>query len=219
MIRSKISPKYNNKRKYNECDNPNEEEKEEKEEKRDKVTVIDNHIYFYADVNSDNVLELNKCILKLNKDLQTFKNISNVEYGVELKDLCIYLHINSLGGYVTDAFSVADTVINSKIPIYSIIEGYVASAATFISIVCAKRYMTKHSSFLIHQLSGSCWGTYQQMGDDLKNSTHLQKQIKKLYMEHSKGKLKKEKLDEFLMRDLMLSSKKCKKMGFVDEIM
>ncbi len=160
------------------------------------VEIVDNHIYFYCDVNTKNILELNKAITKLNKKLITFKNSTNVEYGIDINNMVIYLHINSLGGYVTDAFSGVDSIISSKIPIHSIIEGYAASAATFLSIVCKKRYITKHSSVLIHQLSGGYWGTYQQMIDDMKNSEYLDKKIKKLYMEHTKGKIKKEKLDE-----------------------
>ena len=123
-----------------------------------------------------------------------------------------------MGGYVTDAFSGVDAILGSEIPINSIIEGYAASAATFLSVVCNRRYITKHSSVLIHQLSGGYWGTYQQMTDDMKNSTYLQKKIKGLYMEHSRGKMKKEKLEELLKRDLMLNFKKCRKMGLVDEL-
>ena len=114
--------------------------------------VVDNHIYFYSDVNTESILELNRCIYKLNKDLLIFKNNSKIEYGLDVNDICIYLHINSLGGYVTDAFSGVDTIIKSEIPIYSIVEGYAASAATFLSIVCRKRFMTRHSTLLIHQL-------------------------------------------------------------------
>ena len=51
-----------------------------------------------------------------------------------------------MGGYVTDAFSGVDAIIGSEIPINSIIEGYAASAATFLSVVCNRRYITKHSS-------------------------------------------------------------------------
>ena len=123
-----------------------------------------------------------------------------------------------MGGYVTDAFSGVDAIISSEIPIYSIIEGYAASAATFLSVVCKKRFITKHSSVLIHQLSGGFWGTYEQMTDDIKNSRYLHKRIKKLYMEHTREKMKKENLDDLLKRDLMLSFKKCIKMGLVDQL-
>jgi ATP-dependent protease ClpP protease subunit len=182
------------------------------------VEVIDNHIYFYCDVNTKNILELNKAIFTLNKTLVNFRKSSHIEYGINIENMIIYLHINSLGGYLTDAFSGVDTIINSDIPIYSIIEGYAASAATFLSVVCSKRFITKHSSVLIHQLSGGYWGTYQQMTDDMKNSTYLHKKIKNLYIEYCKGKMKKDKLDELLKRDIMLNFKKCKKIGLVDEL-
>ena len=211
-----------NKRKFSELENfvVNSVGEEENSQllNESKVEVIDNHIYFYCDVNTKNILELNKAIFTLNKTLASFKKTSQIEYGIEISDLVIYLHINSMGGYVTDAFSGVDAIIGSQIPIYSIIEGYAASAATFLSIVCNKRYITIHSSVLIHQLSGGYWGTYQQMTDDMKNSKYLHKKIKRLYIEHCKGKMKKDKLDELLKRDLMLNFKKCKKMGLIDEL-
>lgn len=211
-----------NKRKISELENfivnSGGEEENSHSVNESKVEVIDNHIYFYCDVNKKNILELNKAIFTLNKTLISFKKTSQLEYDVDVNNLVIYLHINSFGGYVTDAFSGVDAIISSQIPIYSIIEGYVASAATFLSIVCNKRYITKHSSVLIHQLSGGCWGTYEQMTDDIKNSKYLHKKIKGLYIEYSKGKMKKDKLDELLKRDLMLNYKKCKKMGIVDEL-
>lgn len=213
----------NGKRKFSDLENliinaAGEEEHGENNNNWQQVEVVDNHIYFYCDVNTKNILDLNKAIFKLNKTLTSVKNSTNVEFGINISDMVIYLHINSMGGYVTDAFSGVDAIISSEIPIYSIIEGYAASAATFLSVVCNKRYITKHSSVLIHQLSGGYWGTYQQMTDDMKNSTYLQKKIKRLYMEYSKGKMKKEKLEELLKRDLMLSFKKCRKMGLVDEL-
>ena len=212
----------NGKRKLSEIENviikSGEDNNENSLCSEDVVEVVDNHIYFYCDVNTKNILELNKAILKLNKTLVSLKNSTNIEYGVNMNDLVIYLHINSLGGYVTDAFSGVDTIISSKIPIYSIIEGYAASAATFLSVVCSKRYITKHSSVLIHQLSGGYWGTYQQMTDDMKNSTYLQKKIMSLYMDYTKGKMKKDKLEELLKRDIMLNFKKCKKLGLVDDL-
>ena len=56
---------------------------------------------------------------------------------------------------------------------------------SFLSIVFSERYMTKHSSILIHQLSGSTWGTYEQMKDHFTNSTFLQKQIRDIYLQYS----------------------------------
>jgi len=184
----------------------------------DKVTVINNHIYFYADVNTETILALNKAISQLNRELAYVKTNTKIDFDINMDNFKIYLHINSPGGYVTDAFSAVDTIINSKIHVVSIIEGHVASAATFLSIVCSERYMTKHSSMLIHQLSGSSWGTYEQMKDNFINSTFLQKQIRDLYLENCNGKIKQSQLDNFLKRDIMMNYTKCKKLGLVDKL-
>ncbi len=184
----------------------------------DKVTVINNHIYFYTDVNTETILALNKAIIQLNRELSYIKTNTKIDFDINIDNLKIYLHINSPGGYVTDAFGAVDTIINSKIPVVSIIEGHAASAATFLSIVCSERYMTKHSSMLIHQLSGSTWGTYEQMKDHFTNSTFLQKQIRDLYLQYSNGKIKQSQLDNFLKRDIMMNYTKCKKLGLVDKL-
>ena len=184
----------------------------------EKVTIINNHIYFYTDVNTETILALNKAIMQLNRELSYIKTNTKIDFDIDLSNLKIYLHINSPGGYVIDAFSGVDTIIKSKIPIVSIIEGHVASAATFLSIVCSERYMTKHSSMLIHQLSGSVWGTFEQMKDHFTNSTFLQKQIRDLYLQYCNGKIKQSQLDNFLKRDIMMNYTKCKKLGLVDKL-
>jgi ATP-dependent protease ClpP protease subunit len=182
------------------------------------VQCVDNHIYFYAEVNTETILELNKAILRLNKDMKNYMDVARCEYNMDVGEVCIYLHINSGGGYITDALSGVDTILKSNIPVISIVEGYVASAATLLSIVCAKRFMTKHSSMLIHQLSGGMWGTFEQMKDDMTNSSYLQKKIKEMYIEYGRGKMKKERLEKMLARDLMMNFKKSKKLGLVDEL-
>ena len=72
---------------------------------------------------------LNKKINELNKILLK----QSIDY--DIKPINIYLHINSFGGSLFAAFSTIDTIINSQIPIISIVEGAAASAATLISIV------------------------------------------------------------------------------------
>jgi len=182
------------------------------------VQCVDNHIYFYTDVNTRSILELNNAIMRLNKNMKYYMDVARCEYNMDIAEACIYLHINSGGGYITDALSGVDTILKSTIPIISIVEGFVASAATLLSIVCAKRFMTKHSTMLIHQLSGETWGTFEQMKDNMANSSYLQKKIKQIYIEYGRGKMKKERLDKLLTRDLMMNFKKSKKLGLVDEL-
>jgi ATP-dependent protease ClpP protease subunit len=169
-----------------------------------------NHIYFYSDVDQYSCLELNKKINDLNKELLQHA----IEYEVEPPN--IYLHINSFGGSLFAAFSTIDTILNSKIPIISIIEGCAASAATIISIVCHKRYCTANSFMLIHQLSTGAMGKYEEMKDDFLNDTKLMELLYKLYKNHTKMDLKT--IKRVLKRDLWWESNECLKNGLIDEI-
>ena len=181
------------------------------------VTCENNHIYFYGDVNTENILQLIKFINTLNYKLRLEDAELTIRHGSS-PNMRIYLHINSVGGFITDALAGVDCIKKSKIPIVSIIEGCAASAATLLSVVANERHITQHSSMLIHQLSGSFWGTYEQMKDDFTNSTYLEDVTNNIYLEHTHGKMNKKKLSKYLKRDLWWDAKKCKKLGLVDEI-
>jgi ATP-dependent protease ClpP protease subunit len=169
-----------------------------------------NHIYFYTEVDKDTCLDLNRKINELNKDLLKH----SIEYEIEPPN--IYLHINSFGGSLFAAFSTIDTIMNSRIPIISIIEGGAASAATIISMVCHKRYITPSSFMLIHQLSTGASGKYEEMKDDFMNDTALMDLLYKLYLEHTTMDLKT--IKRVLKRDLWWDASKCLENGLVDDI-
>jgi membrane-bound serine protease (ClpP class) len=58
----------------------------------------------------------------------------------------ILVHMNTYGGYVTDADSIRTILLNSKIPAYVFIDNNAASAGALISLACDKIYMRKGSS-------------------------------------------------------------------------
>ncbi len=134
-----------------------------------------NHIIFKGDVNKNNVYQLGEEIHKLNKDFRELEK--NLE-SVNVTPKPIYLHINSYGGYLDDAWAAVDFIKNSKIPIHTIVEGRVASAASMMSVIGKKRYMSKHSRILIHQLSGGVWG--KSRSSCLSNGMGKRKQTKRL---------------------------------------
>ena len=203
--------------------NPSNKKKAELEEEGgagsdgEMVSYEDNHIYFYDEVNTKSILILTKYIKAINTKLLLFKTDMEIKYNTQI-DLEIYIHINSYGGYITDALSGVDAIRNSKIPITTIVEGAAASAATLLSIVGKKRQMTRNSSMLIHQLSGASEGTYEHMKDELVNCTYLEDICNKIYLENTKKKLKKKILDETLKHDLWWDANKCLHYGLVDEI-
>jgi membrane-bound serine protease (ClpP class) len=53
----------------------------------------------------------------------------------------IVVHMNTYGGYVTDADSIRTRLLNTKIPVYVFIDNNAASAGALISLACDKIYM------------------------------------------------------------------------------
>lgn len=183
----------------------------------DCVSIKDNHIYFYGNVNTKNCLNINLAIKEVGRKM----TLVSYDMNIEPEHLKIYLHINSFGGSVFAAISTIDTIKSSKIPVVSIVEGGAASAATLMSCVCSERYIRPNSFMLIHQVSSGFWGTMEEIKDEFKNLKKLMKFIKKLYKKHSKldnSEDSEVQLDSILKRDIWWDSSECLKYGLVDEI-
>lgn len=198
---------------------PNEVELENSPKKSDSasnddssVEVDANTIYFYSSVTQQDNFTLNKYLAKLDKELPL------VETKYKLKNkIPIHLRINSYGGSVFAAFSTLDYLNQNGQPIYTYIDGCAASAGTIMSVCGNRRFIGENSYMLVHQLSSTHWGKYQELQDDMKNSDELMKRIKNIY--ENKTKIPKTKMDEILRHDLWWDSKTCLKYGLVDEIL
>lgn len=172
--------------------------------------TFSNHLYFYTPVTSETVLRLNQQIAALTVELQC----QALRFGTPPAG--IFLHISSGGGYVLDGLNAMDTISSNPIPITTIIEGFGASAATFLSVAGKRRLIKRNSYMLIHQLSTASWGTMQQVEDDMENSRILMKKIKEIYKMYTKVPMKE--IDEILKHDLYWDAEKCKELGLIDEI-
>ena len=174
------------------------------------IAVHENKIYYYAGVNRDSAVELNKKIGELESKSLTLGNNLDIEPPI-LKIL-----INSGGGSITAGISSMDTILRCKVPVHTYVDGFCASAATFLSVVGKKRYMSRNSYMLIHQLSSTLWGKYSEIEDEKKNLDLMMETIKSVYKEYTKVPMKK--LDEILKHDLLWDAKTCLKYGLIDEI-
>lgn len=175
------------------------------------LETIDNKIYFYAEIYRDKVLQLNRKIRELNNSMIRQKDQLNLT-----EDIPIYLYINSFGGSIFSGFSAMDALVESKLPIVTIVDGVCASAATFLSVVGKKRLITKHSYMLIHQLSSIHWGKYEEFKDNMENLDKFMELIKEIYGRYAE--IPEEKLNEILKHDIFLNSEECLEYKLVDKI-
>lgn len=178
-----------------------------------KVYRASNHIYFYAGVTKASVYKLNEAIDELNA---AFEKLQRNNPGIEMKPEPIMLHINSYGGSVFAAFAAVDMIMQSKIPVHTIVEGATASSGTIMSVVGKKRYIRPHASMLIHQLSSWIGGKMTEVEESMENLEQMMDTIKDIYVNNTK--IRGRKLDELLKHDLWWKPDVCLKYGLVDEI-
>ena len=176
------------------------------------VRVVENTIFYYADVTEQSALDLNQALYEVDAKLRNTQNILGPDFGPHLK-----LRINSYGGSLFAGLAVLDTIRNLKSEVYTYVDGAAASAATIISIAGKKRFTGKHSMMLIHQLSAGNYGRYSELEDDMENNRRLMKTIKDIYKQYTKVPMKQ--IDEILKHDLWFDSTKCLELGLVDQVL
>jgi ATP-dependent Clp endopeptidase proteolytic subunit ClpP len=175
-----------------------------------KITRDINHIYYHSEVDRDSIFDLCELIKEAEEENMF------TSYKMHIDPIPIYLHINSYGGSIFAAFAAIDCINACKVPVYTIIEGAVASAGTLISVFGKKRYIRPHAYMLIHQLSSGFWGKMSEIDDEHKNLSELTDRILTIYRENTK--IPKKELQELLKHDLWLNVEKAMKYGLVDEI-
>ena len=178
------------------------------------VETVDNHIYFYADVDSDRCLALIRSVRETDARLRG----EYLSRGMEgLSPTPIWLHIHSYGGDLFTGFSVADQLAMVQTPIYSVVEGICASAGTLISMSCTRRYILPSSFMLIHQLSGLKWGTHEQFKDEMTLQSKAMDRLVDFYAARSKTSA--EQIRSMLTRDYWMDAEASVKEGFADGIL
>jgi len=169
------------------------------------------HIYYYSNVDQKSIQDLNMSLQSaslLSREIQ-------IEYDLD-EPPPVHLHIHSYGGDVYSGLAGASAISNSKVPVYTYVEGGVASAGTLLSMAGKKRYITDLSFMLIHQVSGWSTGSFEQIKDETQNLQTLMGLLTDFYVKYSK--MKKKDIKKIVKRDIWLSSGECLKNGLVDKI-
>lgn len=178
------------------------------------VSSVGNAIYFQTKVSQTSVSSLIDIINSKNKEFNDLKKDSSV---LLIKPNPIYLYITSYGGCLFSGFRAVDAIKRSAIPIYTVIDGYAASAATLMSVVGEKRFITPSSYMLIHQLSSGSIGKYWEIKDEYSNCKQLMDKIYEIYTKNTN--MNREELEGFLTHDLWWDANKCAEVELIDEVL
>lgn len=169
------------------------------------------NINFYSDITDETISDLNGMLQEKSFDLLSIQ----CQYELEIIPP-LHLHLQSFGGDIFSGIAGMEAIRTSKVPIYTYVNGIVASAATLLSIVGEKRYINKEACMLIHQISSGFWGKFGEFEDELTNLNLIMSKLKKIYKQYTK--LDDTILNELLKHDLYLESDMCLQYGLVDYI-
>lgn len=200
----------------------------EENEDNDVVKIFVNQkknlIYFNAPIEIEYTLELIEHLHEMEQnELERVNELvfeMKKKTGIEFKGIDyirpIVLEMNSNGGLIHEAFAVVDTIKNLKVPVHTICKGYTASAATLITLAGTRRFITRNSYFLIHEISDEIAGNYTFMKHNFENSRTLMDHIIDYYVNHSN--LNHEKVREYIKTEICWNAEQTLEYGFVDEI-
>jgi ATP-dependent protease ClpP protease subunit len=102
-------------------------------------------------------------------------------------------------------------------PVYTVIDGFVASAGTLISTAGERRFVSKNAYMLIHELRSQFWGKMSEIEEEFSNLQKIMAHIIKHYTEHTK--ISRKQLDKILVKDSIWNATECIDHGIVDEVM
>jgi ATP-dependent protease ClpP protease subunit len=174
------------------------------------VETDNNKIYFNGEITEESCILLRKSILEASVNSRVFGMT------FKINPIPIELHIQSYGGSFLPTLGIIDLIDKLDVDVFSYIDSYAASAATMISVSCKKKFISKHSFMLIHQLSAETQGKYELMTNEMKNLEQFMDTIKSIYIENTY--IKKDEIDELLKKDIWFNADKCLELGLVDEI-
>ena len=168
-----------------------------------------NHIYFNNDINMDTAFDLNKELRDVEIKIKTMSASLNTPVQP------IYLHLTTDGGLIYAALSIIDCIKSLSLPVYTVIDGFVASAGTLISLSGEKRFMGRNAYMLIHELRGGMWGKMTEIDEEYSNLKKMMSHIIKIYTK--KTNIKKKELEKILKKDVIWNFKECIEKGLIED--
>lgn len=176
------------------------------EEQKDPTLESQGMYLFMEDFNEKSCAKAIRFVLEKNMSNSPPKNLRFI--------------INSPGGHVTDCFALIDTIKASKIPVYTVGLGCIASCGLllFMSGQKGHRYLTPNTSILSHQFSWGSYGKEHELFARVKEFNLSQERMLDHYRKCTG--LGDKKIREFLLppEDVWLTAEEAVKLNVADKI-
>ena len=138
-------------------------------------------LYLSSDIDNESTSKIITEILKINE-----ADDASEGSVVGFKREPIKLYVQSFGGSVYDCWALIDIMINTKTPIYTYCTGYAMSCGFLIFLAGDKRFASKHSTFMYHQISiGYDYMEYTRIKEDMHENEFLQGMMERMVLERT----------------------------------
>lgn len=130
----------------------------------------------------------------------------------------IRLLINSPGGLADDGFAIYDMVRFVGAPVYTVVTGLAASAATIVMVAAPKerRLILPHSRVMLHQPSVGVRGTASDIAIGAKEILRVRRKANELFVRETGQSL--EKIERDMARDFWMTAEEAVAYGLTGRI-
>jgi ATP-dependent protease ClpP protease subunit len=171
-------------------------------------------VYFYDEVTRESVLSLTQALLASERASLALRSSLRLASAPP-----VHLHVSSGGGSLSAGLLACDVIDRLRCPVYTFVEGSVASAASLISVCGRRRYMTRRSTLLLHQASMEVAGSvrHDELQDESYNMGLLARAMTAVYREHTS--LSTRQVERLLADERYLTAREAARLGLVDVVL
>lgn len=130
----------------------------------------------------------------------------------------VTLRIHSGGGSVYEGLAIYDLIRSSETQVTVIVEGMAASMASIIALAGDTIQMTENAFFMMHAVSGGCWGNKNDLQNYIDQLEGCEQRLKNIYKERTNAD--QATINNWLDsgQDHWLDSDKCLELSICDEV-
>jgi ATP-dependent Clp protease, protease subunit len=174
---------------------------------------MDRTIILSQSISQKAVQEVVQTIYQVNADDQEKR-----KHYKKYKREPIRLILNTFGGSVYDGLGLIAAIEQSKTPVHTTAMGMAMSMGLFILAAGKKRFATRYSTLMYHQISTHVWDRLEGLKQDLQEGERLEAICEDLLFRRSKLKPKHLKPYKQGKSDWFLSPEEALELKLIDKI-
>jgi ATP-dependent Clp protease protease subunit len=175
------------------------------------------NLYLYEGVGDESVSKLIEKIQEFNHtDELIEKEVSDLGFTYERKPINLYIDTN--GGAVMPTFGLINLMERSKTPVHTYSMGRAMSAGFLILIHGKKRFASKNTTIMLHQISTVEFGNLKKIENEMELTKRLQSEIEDMIIRKTNIDSKTLKNVYDVQKDWYMTSDEALKLNVVDEV-